>query len=102
MAEPQIAGHASVRYLLYIGEAQGQSLRARVTSYLYESNKAKPRIHVSEMLAKFPDHLWVYYAIIDDTSDITEIENRLLETFLPPFNRDFPATVEKLVKATFS
>jgi hypothetical protein len=101
IAEPQIAGHTSVGYLLYVGEAHGQSLRKRVTSYLYESEKEKPRIHVSEMLARFPNHLWLYFAVVDNVSTITTIEDQLLETFLPPFNVDFPATVRKLVKALF-
>jgi excinuclease UvrABC nuclease subunit len=100
-AEPQIAGHRFVRYLLYIGEAHGQSLRKRVTSYLYESQKQKPRVHVSEMLARFPNHLWLYFAVVDDVSTITSIEDQLLEAFLPPFNVDFPATVRRLVKAVF-
>lgn len=102
IAEPQIAGHSAVRYLLYVGEAQDQSLRKRVTSYLYESAKEKPRVHVSEMLAKFPNHLWLYFAVVDDRSSIPKIEEQLLEAFLPPFNREWPATVRSLVKATFS
>lgn len=101
-AEPDIAGHSSVRYLLLVGEAKDQSLRKRVTGYLYESNKAKPRIHVSEMLQKFGSHLWLYFAVVDDPTTITAIEDQLLQAFLPPFNRDFPATVASLVKATFS
>jgi hypothetical protein len=102
IAEPQIAGHTCVRYLLYVGEAQGQSLRGRVTSYLYESQKAKPRIHISEMLQKFPDHLWLYFAVVKDVKTITKIEDQLLAAFLPPFNRDFPATVANFVKAALS
>lgn len=102
IAEPEIAGHSSVRYLLYVGEAKEQSLRKRVTSYLYESKKEKPRIHVSEMVLKFQSHLWIYFAVIDNVASIAQIEDQLLQAFLPPFNRDFPATVASLMKATFS
>lgn len=102
IAEPQVAGHPAVSYLLYVGEAHGQSLRKRVTSYLYESQKKKPRVHVSEMLARFPNHLWLYFSIVDDVSTIKRIEDQLLETFLPPFNEEYPATVKKLRKAAFS
>ncbi len=101
IAEPQIAGHRSVRYLLYVGKAEDQSLRSRVTSYLYESQKAKPRIHISEMLQKFPEHLWLYFAVVDDVSIITGLEEQLLAAFLPPFNRDWPATVRNVMKAVF-
>src|SRR6266404_728393 len=41
VAEPRIAGHKSVGYLLYIGETHKQSLRARCTDYLAEINKPK-------------------------------------------------------------
>ena len=57
IAEPQVAGHTAIGYLLYVGKAQDQSLQSRVTSYLYESNKAKPRFHIAEMLSHCPDHL---------------------------------------------
>src|SRR5205823_1799319 len=73
IAEPRIAGHGYVRYLLYIGKAQRQSLQARVTGYLYESQKAKPRIHISEMLQKFPEHLWLYFTVVDSVSIITQL-----------------------------
>jgi hypothetical protein len=99
IAEPQIAGHNAVGYLLYLGKAQDQSLQARVSSYLYEANKAKPRIHISEMLDHCPDHLWLHYAEIADQKTIKKIEDALLEAFLPPFNRDFPATIRHMVKA---
>lgn len=102
VAEPQIAGHSAIRYLLYVGKADGESIKKRVTSYFYQSQIAKPRIHVSEMLEKFTSHLYLYYAVVDNVTTITQVENKLLETFLPPFNRNFPATVRNLVKATFS
>ena len=99
IAEPQIAGHNAIGYLLYVGKAQDQSLRDRVTSYLYESQKTKPRIHISEMLDHCPDHLWLHYAEIADQRSIKKIEDALLEAFLPPFNRDFPATISHMVRA---
>jgi hypothetical protein len=102
VAEPQIAGHTYVRYLLYVGKAEGQSLQDRVTSYLYEPRVAKPRVHVSEMVTKFGEQIWIYYAVVDDISSITNIEDQLLQAFIPPFNRDFPATMAQLYRANFS
>lgn len=99
IAEPQVAGHNAVGYLLYIGKAQDQSLQDRITSYLYEANKAKPRFHIAEMLDHCPDHLWLHYAEVADQKSIKTIEEALLEAFLPPFNRDFPATISHVVKA---
>jgi hypothetical protein len=34
-AEPEIADHQAVRYLLYVGETHAQGLRTRVRSYLH-------------------------------------------------------------------
>jgi excinuclease UvrABC nuclease subunit len=88
--------------LLYLGKAQDQSLRKRVASYLYEPKKAKARIHIVEMLEKFQTHLWIYYTVVADASKIADLEDRLLETFIPPYNREFPATISEAHKAAFS
>ena len=64
-AEPEIADHQAVRYLLYVGETHAQDFRTRVRSYLNEKAKLKPRVHVVEMLERFPSHLWLYYSVVD-------------------------------------
>jgi hypothetical protein len=99
IAEPEVADHKAVGYLFYIGKAQDQSLQKRVTSYLYEANKAKPRIPIVEMLSHCPQHLYLHYAVVANQSVIASIEAALLEAFLPPFNQDFPATINHMVKA---
>jgi hypothetical protein len=102
VAEPRIAGHSAVAYLLYIGETHDQSLRARCASYLAEPTKPKPRVHIKEMLLKWPDHLWLYYAVVRGKTLIPQLEEDLIAAFLPPFNREFPATIKDLVRAVFS
>ena len=99
IAEPNVAGHSAVGYLLYVGKAQEQSLQDRVTSYLYEKNKRKSRVHIAEMLDHCPNHLWLHYAEVADPTKIEAIEDALLQAFLPPFNRDFPATISHMVSA---
>ena len=100
-AEPEIAEHAAVRYLLYVGETHSQSLRERVRSYLTESSKQKPRVHIVEMIDRYPDHLWLYYAVVNNMQ-VEQVENELLAAYLPPFNREFPAVVADLVRGIFS
>jgi hypothetical protein len=102
VAEPEVAGHNAVGYLLYVGKAQGQSLRNRLTSYLCEPQKDKPRIHIVQMLRKWPNHLWLHYALVSNETTIGIIEDALLEAFLPPFNRRFPASIARFVDAEFS
>jgi hypothetical protein len=98
VAEPQIARHHAIGYLLYIGETHKQTLRTRCTSYLYEVNKKKQRVHIAEMLSRWPDHLWLHYAVIDDHAKIVSLEEDLLAAFHPPFNDDFPASVTEVRK----
>lgn len=102
-AEPEIAKHSSVRYLLYVGETHGKStaLRSRVRSYLNEKTNSKPRVHIVEMIDRYPNHLWIYYAIVS-RKHVQKIEDDLLAAFLPPFNRKFPAIIKDMVKAVFS
>jgi hypothetical protein len=99
VAEPAVAGHSAVGYLLYVGETERQSLRERCSSYLNERGKAKGRIHICEMIRKWPDHLFLHYAIIDNKSLITKLEDDLIAAFLPPFNKEFPARIGRLIKA---
>jgi hypothetical protein len=101
IAQPDVAGHTAVGYLLYIGKAQTQSLQDRVSNYLHEANSKKCRVHIVEMLRHCPDHLWLHYAEVDDPQAISEIENSLIKAFLPPFNRVFPATIKQLISAVF-
>ena len=102
-AEPEIANHSSVRYLLYVGETHGKStaLRARVRSYLTEKTSSNPRIHIVEMIDRYPNHLWIYYAIVS-RQFVQKIEDDLLAAYLPPFNRKFPAVIKNMVKAVLS
>jgi hypothetical protein len=102
VAEPTIAKHNAIRYLLYVGETHNQSLRTRCKNYLAELTNKKPRIHIYEMLTKWPDHLWIHYAVVTNEPDIEPLEEELIAAFLPPFNRKFPATVRGRMKAVFS
>lgn len=101
-AEPQIANHSSVGYLLYIGETHDQTLRARCSSYLSEYKKKNKRVHICEMINRWPEHLWIHYSVINEESQIQQLEEDLIAAFLPPFNRKFPASISKIRKAALS
>lgn len=102
IAEPKVGKLHAVGYLLYVGETHEQTLRARCSSYLSEYKKKNKRVHIYEMLRRWPNHLWLHYAIIDDDSLIQELEEDLIAAFIPPFNRKFPAKVRQIRKAALS
>jgi hypothetical protein len=101
VVEPEIADHPSVKYLLYVGKAEKLSFHARFYNYLREKKRKKPRDHIVQMTTKWPKHLYFYWAEITNGAIITDVEDQLLEAFLPPHNRDFPATVRTPIRRIF-
>jgi hypothetical protein len=53
------------------------------------------------MLERFPNHLWLYYSVVGKKK-VEKVEAELLAAFLPPFNREFPATVANAVRGLFA
>ena len=50
---------------------------------------------VRSMIRKWPDHLWLYFAVVDDVSVIKQLEEDLLRAYIPPYNQTFAATIGK-------
>jgi hypothetical protein len=89
VVSPSVAGAPDFNYLLYIGKAERQTLRQRCSQYRYEPRKRKPRVHIVRMLKNWRSHLHLYYAPV--RGNVTAVEDRLLEAFIPPCNPDLPA-----------
>lgn len=89
---------------MYVGKAEKQDLRVRFSQYFKEKKKGElsRRPHVTEMLLKWDEFLWFYYAEISDISKIRLIEEELLAAYLPPSNRTFPSKVRRDVKKVFA
>lgn len=104
IVKPGIANHPSCAYLMYVGIAEKQVLRDRFSQYFVEKDKGETsrRPHVTEMLLKWKDFLWFYYAEISDTAKIRQVEDELLAAYLPPSNRTFPSTVRRAVARLFA
>ena len=100
--EPEIADHPSVKYLLYVGKADKLSFYTRFYNYLREKQQKKPRDHIVQMTTKWPKHLYFYWAEIANPADITAVEDSLLEAYLPPHNRTFPATIRSTIRRIFA
>lgn len=102
LAQPGIAQHPTCSYLLYVGKTE-QPFRKRYSRYIFDGKAGdkSDRIHVTEMLEKWAGFLWFAYAPIADKGQITKVEDALLESYLPPVNKEFPATVSAQVKELF-
>lgn len=104
MVQPGIANHPAISYLLYVGKVEKQGFRDRFRQYLNErvvGEKAR-RVHVTEMLDKWDGYLWFCFAAVDDQQAIEGVEDALLAAYLPPVNKDFPATISRSLKKLFA
>jgi excinuclease UvrABC nuclease subunit len=98
IVQPNVGGHTAIKFLLYIGETTKQSLRDRCADYLPEARKKKARVPIRSMVRKWPDHLWIYFAAVEEPSVIKQLEEDLIKAYLPPFNQQFTAHVGKAGK----
>ncbi|MCW5841687.1 MAG: hypothetical protein KIT77_10630 [Caldilinea sp.] len=89
IVEPGVANHPHCSYLLYLGKAEDQSLRARIRQYFYEINNPKGRGPVQDMIVKWHTHLFVCFACVENTALIDGLENSLLQAFVPPVNQTY-------------
>lgn len=102
VVQPRIANHPKCSYLLYVGQTEKRNFRRRYEEYLRDRNPERSRRpHVTDMLLKWDGYLWFCYARIDQRELITQIEDALIEAYLPPTNKSFPARIRKAVKAFF-
>jgi hypothetical protein len=98
VVEPGIAIHPACAFLLYVGMTD-RPLRARYQDYLRERTKVKARPHIQRMLLKWPDHLYFYYSAVPAGTDIKQLEDALINGFMPPMNRQLPARVRRVIGA---
>jgi hypothetical protein len=95
VVKPNIAKHPGCSYLLYVGMTSKQGLQTRFSQYLQEKKGERGRPLVKKMLQMWEEHLWFYYATVDEIDKIHEIEKKLLDAYIPPINKDFPGEVKK-------
>lgn len=98
LLRPSFTGPPETAYLLYVGRAT--RFRTRYRRYLRDQSptglKRRPIIH--EMLNKWPEDTWFYFATIDDLSLLPKAESAIRDSCIPPFNSDFDAQVSTAVR----
>lgn len=89
-------------YIMYIGRAhltRNQNLRKRCREYFtkyYKNHTERP--HIYNMLNRWTRHLYLYFIELTDNDIIDEIEAKLINNIVPPFNHDIPSTTIRQVR----
>ncbi|MFY9088462.1 hypothetical protein [Aliarcobacter cibarius] len=91
--------------IMYIGRARNtehQNLRKRCREYFtkyYKDHYDRPHIHI--MLKNWKDHLYLNFIELTDNEEIDSLEEKLINSIIPPFNHDIPNTeIKKINIAT--
>jgi hypothetical protein len=99
IVKPDVAGHPDCSYLLYVGQTEKQTFRKRFSQYFIEETKPTGRQHIKKMAKLWKHNLWYCYAPINNLSLIEQVEDGLIEAFVPPLNRKFKGVLGKAIKA---
>ena len=92
---PEVAGPPETAYLLYIGKTKEISRRYREYLFYKSLSGYKKRPHIHDMLNKWPEEIWFFFAKLDDRDLRKTVEDTLLNSWVPPFN------IDSLVKTRF-
>jgi excinuclease UvrABC nuclease subunit len=96
--QPRLPSKESASYLMYVGETE-RPLRQRFREYLRESGSATGRPKLSAMLPLYEGFLYFHCSVVVSPEIPEQIESQLQETYLPPWNDRFPASVSRVMRA---
>lgn len=97
--QPGIAGHPHCSYLMYVGMTE-RPLRERFKEYFREKqNIERGRPKILKLLHVYQDYLHFCCSAITETERIEEIEDALVNAFIPPCNDQYPAEISRPMKA---
>ncbi|MDR2719244.1 MAG: GIY-YIG nuclease family protein [Nitrososphaerota archaeon] len=94
--QPNIAGHPSCSYLVYVG--QTVSLRNRFKDYLRKEKRAKGRPKLFMFLNMYDGFVCFYYTLISQ-DQLNTVEKGLLVAYQPPLNTAIPGKLGKIRRA---
>ncbi|OMF28674.1 hypothetical protein BK133_18655 [Paenibacillus sp. FSL H8-0548] len=88
-------------YLVYIGRAKytdSQNLKKRCRSYFQKYPNERPKINT--MIREWGPYLHLRYMELTDNHLISSFEEKLINSFIPPFNDEIPnKTIKRAVSA---
>ncbi|MCT7538212.1 GIY-YIG nuclease family protein [Aliarcobacter butzleri] len=85
--------------MLYVGKAT--NLYERVGAYLTERGKSMTetrRPNICRMINTWDGYLNYYYTLTSTVAEAEELEDKIIETFIPIFNRDYPAETSTMMR----
>lgn len=94
---PKVAEHPKNHFVLYVGKAEKTSLRQRFQHYFYEMKKVK-RPSICDALNRYSGYLEFCFTTVENQRDIGPGEDALLKALLPPYNDEFPASVDQVIR----
>lgn len=90
--QPSVQHFFETRYLLYIGKTN-RELYARYGEYLKEQEGlTKSRPKVKAMLDKYKSCLFYYFTPLKTEAMVNEVEDKLINTWMPQINVQIPLT----------
>lgn len=94
--------HGYIAYVGLTGDTNERTLYVRYGEYLRDQRRPK-RLHIYELLNRWKNDMYFYYAAIPDKSQsLTDIETNLLDSLVPPYNRkDFTGNFGRIVEEAF-
>lgn len=98
---PELSSH-----IMYVGRAHSthhQNLRKRCREYFtkyYKDHTERP--HIYTMLNNWCKNLYLYFIELTDNDKIDEIEKKLINNLIPPFNHDIPHVDLKRVRTAMT
>jgi excinuclease UvrABC nuclease subunit len=93
---PGVTSHPQ-RYLCYIGKSD-RTLKERYSEYLREAQKDDGRPKIVYLLNSWKSYLEFCYVPMKN-GNLRELEKRLVDAFIPPFNSEFSAKINRVVNA---
>lgn len=86
VVKPKVPSFFETNYLFYVGQTQ-RTLASRYKEYLDDQEgKGKPRTKVYKMLKLYENDLYFYYTSILNAAYVDEVEDKLINTFIPHIN----------------
>jgi excinuclease UvrABC nuclease subunit len=98
--KPDIFNFDVIAGLLYVGKAT--ELYSRIGSYISEINKSllvSTRPNIWKMINKWNGHLKYYYTVTSTVNEAEQLEDEMIEAFVPYFNRSYNAETSQAWRA---
>lgn len=96
--KPGVPPGMPISVLMYVGMSD-RPLRERFGEYLREMLNPSGRPAINTMLRMYDGYVHFYCASVAKPAKPKQIEDYLIETLVPPMNKQYPAKVRRIIGA---